>query len=98
MVKGLNSPIGSKIFAEIFNTDRFVVGSSFACSESSAKSNVNRSVAVFQIEPNTLTVVLLQALLASSGGPFVVLAYDSSSSVMVFLLPVTIVGSTWSSD
>ena len=78
--------------AEIFNKDRFVVGSKLACCERSTKSNVNWSVSVFQIEPNTLTIAFSEVLAAAIGGPFVVFAYDSSSSVMVFVLPGSVVG------
>ena len=78
--------------AEIFNNDCFVVGSKLACCERSTKSNVNCSVSVFQIEPNALTIAFSEVLPAAIGGPFVVFAYDSSSSVMVFVLPGSVVG------
>ena len=48
-------------------------------------------VSVFQIEPNTLTIAVSEVLPAAIGGPFVVFAYDSSSSVMVFVLPGSVV-------
>ena len=92
IVNGLNSPRVSNMLAEIFNNDRFVVKSKLACCERSTKSNVNWSVSVFQIEPNTLTIAFSEVLPAAIGGPFVVFAYDSSSSVMVFVLPGSEVG------
>ena len=79
--------------AEIFNNDRFVVGSELACCERFAKSKVNWSVSAFQIEPNTLTIAFSEVLAAAVGGPFVVFVYyNSSSSVMVFVLPGSVVG------
>ena len=72
MVNGLNSPIGSDILHAIFNNDRFVAWSTLTCSERSAKLNVNWSVAVFQIELNTLKLVLSHAWSESSEVPFYV--------------------------
>ena len=82
--------------AEIFNNDRYLVGSKLACCERSTKSNINRSVSVFQIEPNTLMIAFSEVLPAAIGGPFIVFAYDSCSLVMVFVLPRSVVGFAWS--
>ena len=92
----LNSLRGSNILAEIFNNDRYLVGSKLACCERSTKSNINRSVSVFQIEPNTLTIAFSEVLPAAIGGPFIVFAYDSCSLVMVFVLPRSVIGFAWS--
>ena len=42
-----------------------MVGSKLACCERSSKSNVNWSVSVFQIEPNTLTIAFSEVLPAA---------------------------------
>ena len=97
MVNRLNSPMGSNILAEIFSNNRFVVGSFFACLWRSTKSKTNWSVAVFQSEPNTFTIAFSEAWSAASKGLLVVFAYDSSSSVTIFLTVVTTAGFTQSS-
>ena len=68
--------ITKNILAKIFNNDRFVVGSNFACCAISDKSNVNWSVVVFQIELNTLTAALSADLSASIDRPVVDFADD----------------------
>ena len=97
MVNWLNSPMGWNILAEIFSNNRFVVGSFFACLWRSTKSKTNWSVAVFQSEPNTFTIAFSEAWSAASKGLLVVFAYDSSSSVTIFLTLVTTAGFTQSS-
>ena len=53
------SPIGTKIFAEAFNIDRFVGGNDLAYSITSLTPNSNLSVSVFQLHPKIVTGTLL---------------------------------------